>query len=674
MRKSRSLLFIRRRVVPVVVFALLPLAFAGTAHAATPSSLDTTCAGTGTHQDDLGGDDFSNTMLLEPDGKILSIGNSDAFASQDIVLIRYTAGCQRDTSFGNNGEIVIDASGAEVTDDAKGVLLQPDGKIVIAGSRSNGTDNDLVVVRLTSAGGLDTSWDGDGLAVVNAGGNEQSTGVAVQADSKIIVSGASDKNGTVDSLIARFNANGTPDQTFNGSGVRVYSNSGTQTDAFTGIAVQSDGLLVVSGYVNNGSQDHGIAERVKADGFPDTTFATSGVFTQAGNDCRFNAVTIRPDGRILLAGYVSNGTDDDFYVQQLTTGGSSNGFNTATIGSGDDRANALALQPDGGVVLAGSSSASSGSIVRFSALLGNDYQASDGAPCGADTLTSVAVAPDGTIVAAGYCNALGAPDFLLARWDGAPSVRMLTIGQTVNENVGSALVQVVRTSTLTDLTIDYATSNGSAVAGSDYTAASGTVAFPAGASTESVSIPITNDSTAEGAESFTVTLSNPGPASYSAMLVAPLSTTVTINPSDQQSDGQVKANGGSYIGNNIYNLTGTGQAVTQSASRLQKKVFYVAVQNDGNQVNDYAVKGTPGAGPYKVSYWLSTSTQQITYAVVTFQGYPTRLEPGASLIIRVEITAASTAPHGSTKTVAVTSTWAGDGVHSDVVKAMLHTI
>lgn len=665
-----------RILIPLLVLLLVPMARVGKAQAANPNDLDTTCAGTGTVDDALGFNDFSLATLIQPDGKILAVGHSDGVGlSDDMIVIRYLPNCTRDSSFGSGGLVNIDASGADNTDEARAAVLQPDGKIVLAGRRSNGTDDDLVVVRLTSGGALDPTWDGDGISVFDRGNNEIANGIVRQADGKIAVAGQTAPSGSLsNSLLVRFNTNGSLDDSFNGSGSRTYAISPNQ-DTFTGLVAQSDGKLVASGRAFNGvTGDDGIAVRVNSNGTPDTSFATSGTFTDNVGDARFHAVAIRPDGRILLAGYKSNGSDNDFYLRQLTTTGATQGFNTVNFSNGNDQANAIALQQDDGVVLAGSSSVSGASIAVFGTGLGTSYTSSTGSPCGADQLQGVAVAADGTIVATGSCDPTGLPDFLMARWDGSPVMGFATVGTSVNENVGTFAVTVTRKGTLNAVSINYVTVSGTAESGVDYTGTSGILNFAAGVASQTFPIQITNDTAKEVAESFGVMLSGPTPLPWSVTLAPPTTTTVTIYPSDQRVDGLVKNNGGANAGSNIYNTTGASQTVTQNANRGQKKVYYVTVQNDGNVTNGFRVKGTASSTGYTVAYFASTTATNITTAVTRGTYSTGSLLVGATKLIRVEITSLSTAPHGSTKSVAVTSTWTGDATSTDVVKANLHTL
>src|SRR5206468_7530251 len=125
----------RRFVIPLVVL-LLPLGLAGSAHA-SPQTLDTSCASTGVVQDPLGFNDLAQAVAIQSDGKIVLAGHSDGVGfSDDMILIRYTTACARDTSFGSSGLVDIDASGGDRADEALAMKILPGGKFLLAGWRN----------------------------------------------------------------------------------------------------------------------------------------------------------------------------------------------------------------------------------------------------------------------------------------------------------------------------------------------------------------------------------------------------------------------------------------------------------------------------------------------------------------------------------------------------------
>ncbi|MGW6260523.1 delta-60 repeat domain-containing protein, partial [Streptomyces sp. NPDC055085] len=147
----------------MILAAASILILAPTAHAA-PGDLDPTFGTNGKTIADLGGDDGTQAMVLQPDGKIITAGVANN--SADTAVARFTTTGALDPTFSGDGKSVIDLGGF---DQANAVVLQPDGKIITAGSR--GTDT--VVARFTTTGALDPTFDTDGKSVIDVGGFDQ---------------------------------------------------------------------------------------------------------------------------------------------------------------------------------------------------------------------------------------------------------------------------------------------------------------------------------------------------------------------------------------------------------------------------------------------------------------------------------------------------------------------
>src|SRR5262249_49444163 len=140
-------------------------------------------------------------------------------------------------------------------DRGQALALQSDGKIVIAGLADRFGDKDIQIVRLNSNGTVDLTFNPSntptgptgGVAVARQRGNDQGQAVALQTDGKIVVGGFTDLLGVNDSLVARFNSNGTLDAAF-GGGIRVFGPSGE--NRATALALQADKKIVVVGYTD----------------------------------------------------------------------------------------------------------------------------------------------------------------------------------------------------------------------------------------------------------------------------------------------------------------------------------------------------------------------------------------------------------------------------------------
>jgi len=323
-------------------------------------ALDTNFNGIGKVITAIGnGNDGAYSVALQPDGKIVVSGSCLNGATYDFCLARYVASGALDLSFNGTGKVMT-AIGSG-TDAAYSVALQPDGKIVVAGRCSNGTNTDFCLARYLASGALDVSLNSTGTVITTiGGGSDVARGVALQPDGKIVVAGYCSNGITYDFCLARYLASGTLDASFNGSGT-VISPIGVGDDYAISLALQPDGKIIVSGVCSNGANSDFCLARYLANGTFDTSFNSTGkVITPIGNSDDYGySVALQPDDKIVVAGYCSNGTNFDFCLARylangtLDTSFNSTGKVITAIGSGNDVANSAALQPDGKIVVAG---------------------------------------------------------------------------------------------------------------------------------------------------------------------------------------------------------------------------------------------------------------------------------------------------------------------------------
>ena len=279
-----------------------------------------------------------------------------------------------DTSFDTDGKLTTAiGSGADI---AYSVVLQSDGKILVAGNSYNGSNDDFAIVRYNTDGSLDTSFDTDGKKTTAIGsGADVANSVVLQSDGKILVAGSSDIGSNYDFAIVRYNTDGSLDTSFDTDGKKTTA-IGSGADVANSVVLQSDGKILVAGYSYNGSNDDFAIVRYNTDGSLDTSFDTDGKKTTAigsGADVA-NSVVLQSDGKILVAGSSFNGSDNDFAIVRYNTDGSldstfgTDGELTTAIGSGSDGANSVVLQSDGKIVAAGYSSNGSDNdfaVVRY---------------------------------------------------------------------------------------------------------------------------------------------------------------------------------------------------------------------------------------------------------------------------------------------------------------------
>ena len=246
-----------------------------------------------------GGTDTFLAVAVQPDGKIVAVGYGAGVAT-DTTLVRYNTNGTLDTTFNGTGKVVSDFG--VNNDAATAVVIQPDGKIVIAGNAATGTD-DFLVARYNSNGTLDTTFNGAGYAITILGTESYATGVALQSDGKIVAVGNIYANNTFQFGVMRFNTNGTLDTTFHGTGIASIPVGGN-ADQPNAVAIQSDGKIVVAGSSSTGGYNIFGLVRLTAAGELDPTFNGTGkVVTAVGfNESSIFSIDIQPNGKIVAGG------------------------------------------------------------------------------------------------------------------------------------------------------------------------------------------------------------------------------------------------------------------------------------------------------------------------------------------------------------------------------------
>lgn len=313
------------------------------------------------------------------------------------------------------------AGGFAITQDLQGgtnIAIMPDDRIVMVGGYSQ-----FNIIRLMPDGTLDPTFGAAGVASVDFGlQNDYPYDVAVQPDGKIVVIGVIDgPSSTNDQAVGvtRLNADGTLDNTFNGTGKLVFDFEDTINHP-NAVALQDDGKILIAGYTGASATADFAVARLNPDGSFDTTFDTDGkVRINVQGDDRARAMAIAPDGKIIVGGmsYPVGVNNCGFAAIRLLTDGSlDNTFSTdgralAKIGSGNDSVFDLAVQPDGKVILVADSSLSSQDIgvVRFDAAGNLDTTFSGdgkfstfyGPTNSTDYINAVTLQPDGKILVAG---------------------------------------------------------------------------------------------------------------------------------------------------------------------------------------------------------------------------------------------------------------------------------
>jgi uncharacterized delta-60 repeat protein len=387
---------------------------------AAPGDLDPTFSGDGKQTTNLGfGAGDAAATLRQPDGKIVAVGRGGA-GGGDFALARYNPNGTLDKSFSGDGRQTTDFGGFGGSDDrASGVALQADGKIVAVGHGGpGGTGNDFALARYNPNGSLDKSFSGDGKQTTDFGGdNDEAAGVALQADGKIIAVGFTQNFGAPGNFaLARYNPNGTLDTRFSGDGRQTTDFGGS--DGAGGVALQPDGKIIAVGFGGAGG-DFALA-RYNPNGSLDTSFSGDGrQTTDFGGSDQAHGVALQADGKVVAVG----GDGNDFAFARYNPNGSldpsfsGDGRQTTGFGGSDDRASGVALQADGKIVAVGGDG-NDFALARYNpngsldTSFSGDGKQTTNLGFGAGDAAATLRQPDGKIVAVGNAG----NDFALARY------------------------------------------------------------------------------------------------------------------------------------------------------------------------------------------------------------------------------------------------------------------
>jgi competence ComEA-like helix-hairpin-helix protein len=303
------------------------------------------------------GNDYGLGVALQPDGRIIVVGGSN----NDFALARYKGDGSPDTTFGTDGRVLTDVG--ENYGTGISVTLQPDGKIIAAGF--GGTVINFVLVRYNSDGSLDATFGDNGIVITHISGEDFGRVLALQPDGKIIVAGQSWVQGKgYNFTLVRYNSDGSLDTSFGVNGVVSTDFEDSFEDNISAILLPSDGKIIAAGWSDADGIFNFAMARYHSDGSPDPTFGLDGKVSTPFpfNDAYGNAAALQPDGGIVVAGqYFMPDVGYTFALARYLPDGSLDmGFGmdgriTTEFGSGDSQAYAVLLQSDGKIVAAGHS-------------------------------------------------------------------------------------------------------------------------------------------------------------------------------------------------------------------------------------------------------------------------------------------------------------------------------
>ena len=249
------------------------------------------------------------SLLIQPDKKILAGGTVSNSGLNQFGLARYNSDGSLDESFGNLGKVISNYPELMIF---SSIALQSDGKIVVAGNLFNSsfTVSHFVLLRYDTNGLLDTSFGIDGRVITNLSDKlDKITSVLIQNDGKILALGTtSDNSNYSDFSIVRYNSDGTLDSSFGNNGITITSIRTWDFDY--ALALQDDNKIVVSGSTSNefnpvfGPDYDFLVLKYDKYGVLDSTFGNGGsviIGTTEANE-KALSVNILSDGKIVIGG------------------------------------------------------------------------------------------------------------------------------------------------------------------------------------------------------------------------------------------------------------------------------------------------------------------------------------------------------------------------------------
>ena len=532
-----------------------------------------------------GSTDVATAVAIEPDGKVVVVGYTIASGATQphFAVARFNANGTLDTNFGNSrtGHVTIDFSspGLPTNDVASCVAIDSAGRIVIGGTRSGTVTfggastpfGEFCVARMNSDGTVDSDFDADGKNEVNIGlvvsagkvvSVDNLADIAVQTNGDVVAVGwtnIQNDGNAIDAAnnfgIVRFNADGTLDKSFHTGAIAAalslspYNHTGRDPfeDRAYSVAIQLDGKILVSGmtyYQTVGdltpAQSNFATIRLNTDGTFDQTFTPDGLvvtdfaadFTNGSEDFA-NDVTYQSDGKILVTGFTTtrtNGTigpDTNIAMARYNTDGTlDQNFGVhgkvvidvgAVLGSAsiDDFGNQALPLGNGQILVVGAT---------------GDNNAGNAYPYASSNIGSY------------YVNNA---NLVVGRLTGfqAGTVQFSSANYSVRENGGLATITVTRVGgTSGTATVDFSTTNGTAVAGTDYTPVTGTLTFAPGVTSQTFTVVVKDDNVFQ---SFNKTINlalsnlNGGPT-----FGTPVIATLTLIEADAPGSGGTGGSGG----------------------------------------------------------------------------------------------------------------------------------
>lgn len=317
-----------------------------------------------TYTSHIGTNSEFNDMAIQSDGKIVCVGRTGTLTNSDVLVMRFLTNGMPDSTFSGDGMFTVDLNALGLDDQASSIKIQSDGKIVVAGSCELRGNYNLFVIRLTTSGSLDNSFNGNGYYYNHVSrGNDMIYSMDLSGGKIVLCGSGVDSAGNYLFLAARILSNGGMDLSFGTMGVFTNSIPGNLNIARKILALSNGKYLLVCN-TSVGSIQYGkpMIMRLLSDGTLDNDYALFGISNHLSIPKYFVSenAALAPNGDIVLEGYhmgapgsveIGVGRIDSTGV--YVSGFGTNGFIWFSVAGGSNICHDIALQTDGKIVLAG---------------------------------------------------------------------------------------------------------------------------------------------------------------------------------------------------------------------------------------------------------------------------------------------------------------------------------
>jgi len=348
----------------------------GLARLMPDGSFDSSFSGDGKTMADFNmTNDYVNGIAIDAAGRIVAGGYTFTGNGFEFALTRYDSNGNTDTTFGNGGR---QTTSFGVTTFGHAVAIQADGRILLGGYSFQSPFNQFSIARYLDTGMPDTSFNGTGKVITSIGtGNSVASCMGIQSDGKIVLAGQTFNTSTNhwEFALVRYLGNGLPDPSFGTNGI-VTGTFGAKDYFITSLTIGAGDKIIVAGCSGTTPSDNNFTlARYLSDGTMDGTFGNSGLleFPAGLQNNQAQAVTIQPDGKIVVAGYAQSGSADRFVIARLDDTGNpdlsfgTSGVTVTPVGT-NDGIYTLAIQADGKILAAGTTFNGNGfdmAVIRY---------------------------------------------------------------------------------------------------------------------------------------------------------------------------------------------------------------------------------------------------------------------------------------------------------------------